>query len=180
MKLIDYIVNVDPNISYILKILFYRSYLSCANVNTSEIQKQMSVAVPRQAPTLGFRFFKFFTLGIAGEENLNDPDTDIFDTGSRQNAVRIYCGPVAPCGPTVYMCFFADLLRIYCGPIAPHGSTVYRYFFADLLLACCTLRTHSLFCGSIVDLIYWEPVDFCESIVRFTGDSLRIYCGSTV
>ena len=46
-------------------------------------------------------------------------------------AVRIYCGPVAPYGPTVYRCFFGDLLRIYCGSDAPHRPTVYMRFFAE-------------------------------------------------
>ena len=45
--------------------------------------------------------------------------------------MRIYCGPVAPYGPTVYKCFFGELLRIYCGPVAPHGPTVYMCFFAE-------------------------------------------------
>ena len=42
------------------------------------------------------------------------------------------------------------------------------------------MRTHSLFCGSIVDLLRtcWFLWIHCK--VYFTGDSLRIYCGSTV
>ena len=73
-----------------------------------------------------------------------------------------------------------------CGPIAPYGPTVYRCFFADLLLACCTSIADTqfilrIYCGSTA----WEPVDFCESIVRFTlqviacvstADLLWAYC----
>ena len=83
----------------------------------------------------------------------------------------IYCGPVdscgstsyyvASCGPTVYMCFFADLLRIYCGPVDSCGSTI--SLTADSL---------QIYCGSTAGPLHLAgPLFICVS--------LQIYCGST-
>ena len=117
--------------------------------------------------------------------------------------LRICCGPIDSCGPTVYIyCFFVDLLRICCGPVDSCGPTVYNIFSlriccgpvdscgptvyivfpcgsaADLLRARWFLRAHCLYilflCGSAAGPSILAGPLF---IIFFVADLLRICCG---
>ena len=57
--------------------------------------------------------------GVTQTNNIMQSSADLLRARSPLRANCLY---------VIYRCFFGDLLRIYCGPIAPHRPTVYMRF----------------------------------------------------
>ena len=120
---------------------------------------------------------------------LCEPEPKILNDTILWKALRIYCGsaagPLILAGPLhVYIyCFFADLLRICCGPVDCCGPTVYIYcFIADLQLRICCGPVDS--CGPTVYIVFRcgsaaAPLILSGPLFIYSV-SLRIYCGSAV